>query len=152
VFFFLYYLNPGFGLPLYYYMTDTLKFSQDYIGILGAINSAGWVVGALLYRGLSGAMSSNRLLNFSILIGTAATAVFLLLKGEASAALINFASGAAGMVAFVATLTLAADYRPKRAEGFAFALMMSLLDLSSAASRISARFFTSTPSTTGWRR
>ena len=34
-------------LPLYYYMTDNLKFSQAYIGILGAINSAGWIVAAL---------------------------------------------------------------------------------------------------------
>ena len=134
LFLFLYYLNPGFGLPLYYYMTDTLKFSQDYIGILGAINSAGWIVGAVLYRQLSGAMTSKRLLNLSILIGTVTTAAFLLLKGEVSAVVINFMSGAAGMVAFVATLTLAADYCPKRAEGFAFALLMSLLNLSSAAS------------------
>jgi MFS family permease len=134
LFLFLYYLNPGFGLPLYYYMTDTLKFSQDYIGILGAINSAGWIVGAVLYRPLSGALTSKRLLNFSILIGALTTLAFLLLKGEVSAALVNFASGAAGMVAFVATLTLAADYCPKRAEGFAFALLMSILNLASAAS------------------
>ncbi len=38
------------------------------------------------------------------------------------------------MVAFVATLSLAADYCPKRAEGFAFAALMSLLNLSSALS------------------
>jgi len=134
LFLFLYYLNPGFGLPLYYYMTDTLKFSQDYIGVLGAINSAGWVVGAVLYKKLRGRTTSKGLLNFSILIGTATTAAFLLLAGETSAAIINFASGTAGMVAFVATLALAADYCPKRAEGFAFALLMSLLNLSSAFS------------------
>jgi MFS family permease len=130
----LYYLNPGFGLPLYYYMTDTLKFSQEYIGVLGAINSAGWVVGAVLYKKLRGITTAKGLLNLSILIGTATTAAFLLLTGEKSAAIINFASGTAGMVAFVATLTLAADYCPKRAEGFAFALLMSLLNLSSALS------------------
>ena len=134
LFLFLYYLNPGFGLPLYYYMTDTLKFSQEYIGVLGAINSAGWVVGAVLYKKLRGMTTSKGLVNLSILIGTATTAAFLLLAGKTSAAIINFASGAAGMVAFVATLTLAADYCPKRAEGFAFALLMSLLNLSSAFS------------------
>jgi BT1 family len=52
LFLFLYYLNPGFGTPLYYHMTDHLKFSQDYIGILGAISSAGWIAGALFYRKL----------------------------------------------------------------------------------------------------
>jgi predicted MFS family arabinose efflux permease len=77
-------------------------------------------------------MTSRRLLNLSILIGTVTTAAFLLLSGEVSAAIINFFSGMAGMIAFVATLTLAADHCPKRAEGFAFAALMSLLNLSSA--------------------
>jgi MFS family permease len=132
-FLFLYYLNPGFGLPLYYYMTDTLKFSQAYIGILGAVNSAGWVAAALVYRRFLGGLTSKQLLNSSILAGVVTTAAFLLLSSEASAAVINFFSGAASMIAFVATLSLAADFCPKRAEGFAFAALMSLLNLSSAA-------------------
>ena len=134
LFLFLYYLNPGFGLPLYYYMTDTLKFSQAYIGGLGAINSIGWIVGALLYRRFLDGLTSRRLLNLSILIGTVTTAAFLLLSNPVSAAIVNFFSGMAGMIAFVATLTLAADFCPKRAEGFAFATLMSLLNLSSALS------------------
>jgi MFS family permease len=133
-FLFLYYLNPGFGTPLYYHMTDHLRFSQAYIGILGAINSAGWIAGALLYRKLLKGMSSRRLLNLSIVFGTVTTAAFLLLANETAAVLINFFSGMAGMIAFVATLTLAADYCPKRAEGFAFAALMSVLNLSSALS------------------
>jgi MFS family permease len=134
LFLFLYYLNPGFGLPLYYYMTDSLKFSQAFIGILGAINSIGWILAALLYRKVLGALTSKQLLNASIVFGTVTTAAFLLLSNEVSAAIINFFSGMAGMVAFVATLSLAADYCPKRAEGFAFAALMSLLNLSSAVS------------------
>ncbi|MBV8119055.1 MAG: MFS transporter [Alphaproteobacteria bacterium] len=134
VFLFLYYLNPGFGLPLYYYMTDTLKFSQDFIGILGAVNSTGWIVGAMLYRRLFDRMTSHRLLNISILTGAITTVAFLLLSNHANAVVINFFSGMAGMIAFVATLSLAADFCPKRAEGFAFAALMSVLNLSSAAS------------------
>ena len=38
-FLFLYYFNPGFGTPLYYYMTDELRFSQQFIGMLGAVSS-----------------------------------------------------------------------------------------------------------------
>src|SRR5260370_28399809 len=41
LFLFLYSFAPGFGTPLYYHMTDTLRFSQAYIGVLGAIASAG---------------------------------------------------------------------------------------------------------------
>ena len=39
---------PALSTPLYYVMTDNLKFSQGYIGILGSIASAGWIVGALV--------------------------------------------------------------------------------------------------------
>jgi hypothetical protein len=38
------------------------------------------------------------------------------------------------MIAFVATLTLAADYCPQRAEGFAFAALMSITNFSAALS------------------
>ncbi len=134
LFLFLYYLNPGLGLPLYYYMTDTLKFSQAFIGWLGAINSLGWIVGAVIYRRFFDRTTSRRLLNLSILTGTMTTAAFLLLSNDTNAVVINFFSGMAAMIAFVATLSLAADFCPKRAEGFAFAALMSILNLSSALS------------------
>jgi MFS family permease len=133
-FLFLYYLSPGLGTPLYYHMTDELKFSQEYIGILGSINSAGWIAGALLYRRFLKGITARTLLNLSILFGTLTTAAFLLLWDEATAAIINFFSGVAGMIAFVATLTLAADHCPQRAEGFAFAALMSITNFSGALS------------------
>ena len=115
-------------------MTDQLKFSQEYIGILGSISSAGWIAGALLYRSFFKGITARTLLNLSILFGTLTTAAFLLLWDEAAAAIINFFSGFAGMIAFVATLTLAADHCPQRAEGFAFAALMSITNFSGALS------------------
>jgi MFS family permease len=133
-FLFLYYLSPGLGTPLYYHMTDDLKFSQEYIGVLGSISSGGFIIGALLYRRFLKGITAQTLLNLSILLGTLTTAAFLLLWNEATAAFINFFSGFAGMIAFLATLTLAADYCPPRAEGFAFAALMSITNLSAALS------------------
>ncbi len=124
LFLFLYNFSPGLSTPLYYTMTDSLKFSQGYIGILGSISSAGWVVGALLYRRLFGDLSSKRLLQLSIVLGTVTTAAYLLLVNETTAAILSFCSGFAAMLATVATITLAADYSPQRAEGFSFAVMM----------------------------
>jgi MFS family permease len=129
VFVFLYYFSPGLSTPLYYHMTDDLKFSQGYIGLLGSIASAGWVVGALLYRPLFERLSLKGLLNLSIGLGTLATAAFLLLFNETAAAIINFCAGFSAMLATVATVTLAADYCPPRAEGFAFAVLMSIINL-----------------------
>jgi MFS family permease len=134
LFLFVYYLNPGLGTPLYYHMTDNLKFSQEYIGILGSINSAGWIAGALLYRRFLKGITARALLNLSIALGIVTTAAFLLLWNEALAAGINFFSGIATMIAFVATLSLAADYCPPRAEGFAFAALMSVTNFTAALS------------------
>ena len=132
-FMFLYYFSPGLSTPLYFTMTDSLHFSQGYIGILGSISSAGWVLGALLYRRVLGKLTLKNLLNLSIVLGTLTTAAFVLLSNEASAAIIYFCSGFAAMLATVATLTLAADYCPPRAEGFAFAVLMSIINLASSA-------------------
>ena len=134
LFLFLYYFNPGLNTPLYYHMTDNLKFSQGYIGVLGSIEAAGWIIGALLYRVWFEDMSSKRLLNLSIALGTVTTAAFVFLAGETSAAILSFCSGFAAMVATVATVTLAADYCPPRSEGFTFAVMMSIINLSTSLS------------------
>ena len=88
----------------------------------------------MLYRRLLKGISARTLLNLSILFGTLTTAGFLLLSDQATAAVVNFCSGIAGMIAFVATLTLAADYCPQRAEGFAFAALMSITNFSAALS------------------
>jgi MFS family permease len=136
IFLFLYYFSPGLSTPLYYVMTDDLRFPQSYIGILGSIGSAGWVIGALLYRPLFADLPTKRLLNLSIALGTAATAAYLLLSGETSAAILSFCSGFAAMLATVATVTLAADFCPPRSEGFSFAVMMSLINLATASADI----------------
>ena len=128
-FLFLYAIAPGFGTPLYYTLTDGLKFSQSYIGILGSIASAGWIAGALIHRFLLRSMSTQRQLYLSIVLGTLSAASFLLLNGEVSAAIVNFANGIALMIATISMLTLAADFCPSRAEGFAFAGLMSVMNL-----------------------
>ncbi len=134
LFLFLYSFAPGFGTPLYYHMTDTLHFSQAYIGVLGSIASAGWIAGALLHRWLLQHIKAERLLYLSIVLGTASAASFLLLTDEVSAALVNFANGLAMMIATIASLTLAAQACPRRAEGFAFAGLMSISNLADICS------------------
>ncbi|MGB7035038.1 MAG: MFS transporter [Xanthobacteraceae bacterium] len=142
-FLFLYNFSPGLSTPLYFTMTDTLKFSQSYIGILSSISALGWIVGALLYRPLFGDLSLKQLLNVSIGFGVATTAAYLLLSSETSAVIIYFGAGFAGMLAMVATLTLAADYCPPGAEGFSFAALLSVGNLASTlANNVGALLYT----------
>jgi MFS family permease len=134
VFLFLYYFSPGFGTPLYFHMTDDLKFSQGFIGLLSSVNAAGWIAGGLLYPVTLSRMADRRLLRFSILFGSASTLAYLLMGGPVSAVAVYFLSGVAAMVANIATLSLAAEHCPPRAEGFAFAALMSVINVATPVS------------------
>jgi predicted MFS family arabinose efflux permease len=133
-FLFLYTFSPGFGTPLYYHLTDDLKFSQGFIGALSSVNAAGWIAGGLLYRYTFARMPGPALLRFSIWFGTASTLAYLLLIDPVSAVAVYFIAGVAGMVANLATLTLAADHCPEGAEGFAFAALMSVMNFAAPVS------------------
>jgi predicted MFS family arabinose efflux permease len=128
-FLFCYYFSPGFGTPLYFQLTDTLHFSQAFIGVLSAVTAAGWIAGGLLYRYLLWLLPRRSLLNVSLVFGVISTLAYLGLSDPISAVAIYFFSGMAAMVANVATLSLAAAVCPSRAEGFTFAALMSLINL-----------------------
>jgi predicted MFS family arabinose efflux permease len=133
-FLFLYYFSPGFGTPLYFQMTDRLHFSQGFISILSSIGAAGWILGGVLYRWRLKRLSQPALLRLSILGGVVSTLAYLLLVGPNSAIAISLLAGLTTMIAFVATLSLAADSCPQGAEGFAFAGMMSILNFATPLS------------------
>jgi len=133
-FLFLYYFNPGFGTPLYFALTDTLKFSQGFIGMLSAINAAGWIAGGLLYRFLLWRMSRRGLLYLSLVLGVLSMLAYLGMVDQVTAVVIYFFFGLASTVANVATLSLAATVCPKHAEGFIFAALMSVINLASPLS------------------
>ena len=129
LFLFCYYFSPGFGTPLYFFMTDRLHFSQGFIGALSAVSAVGWVAGGLLFRWYLARLANRSLLRLSIVFGTLSTLAFLMLSGPVSAIAVYFLTGMAGMIANIATLTLAAEHCPPRAEGFAFAALMSVMNL-----------------------
>jgi MFS family permease len=125
-----YYFSPGIATPLYFYMTDKLKFSQQFIGALGSIQAVGWIAGSLIYGAYLQRLSLKTLLNLSILVGVLATLSFIFLSGTVTAVVANICYGAASMLTAVASLGLAANYCPKRSEGFAFAALMSVTNIS----------------------
>jgi MFS family permease len=139
-FLFCYYFSPGFGTPLYFHMSDELGFSQEFIGLLSSISAAGWIAGGVLYRVGLERMPTRMLLRLSILLGVASTLSYLMMHGSVSAMIVYFCSGVSGMVANLATLTLAADNCPADAEGFAFAGLMSIINLATPASDITGSF------------
>ena len=132
-FLFFFYFSPGIDTPVYFYMTDHLKFSQAYIGVLNAIGAVGWIAAALFYRFFLEDLSSKTLLNLSILAAVLATFAYIFMVGAVSAALVHLCYGAASMMTVVAMFGLAADHCPKRVEAFVFAAMIAVTNIAAAA-------------------
>lgn len=140
--------SPSVGTPWYYHLTDTMKFSQAFIGTLGACEAVGGVIGAIAYWRYFSRQSLRRQLSFGIWSGTIGTLllVLLLMPTAASPAIavgLSLVLGVAGMIAQLATLTLAAQACPARSEGFTFAALMSVMNgVTQISAIIGARLYT----------
>jgi predicted MFS family arabinose efflux permease len=123
---FLVYITPGFGTPLYYYQTDVLKLSQEFIGTLILLAGAFGILGAFIYSIMCRKLSLRTLLYISIVINVVGTLTYLFYRSPTAAAFIESQGGLIGTVAELALMDLAARATPKGSEGLGFALMMSV--------------------------
>lgn len=132
-FLFFYYFSPGIDTPLYFFMTDRLKFSQAYIGVLNSMQAIGAIAAGITYALYLRDLTTRTMLYFSIVAGVLGTLTFALMIDPVTAAIAQFCYGAASMWTLVASLGLAADCCPERAEGFGFAAMVAITNISGAA-------------------
>ena len=125
-FIFLFNFSPSFGPAFLYYQTDTLKFSQKFIGVLSALQAAGYVVGAFLYAPLSRRVSLSRIITAAVAVAVLTTLGYLFYRGSTSAIIIDFSFGIIAMMTQLALLDLSAKVCPRLVEGTFFALLMSI--------------------------
>ena len=133
-FIFLWNFSPSFGVPLNFYLVDTLKLSKISLGTLGSLGSAAAIAGAFLFGRYFRRLPIRPLLNVSVAIGVASTLAYLGLAGWWSGVVLTLVTGASTMIAVLATLDLAARSCPDRAEGTFFAALMSINNLAGIAS------------------
>ena len=135
-FIFFWTFSPSIGIPLFYFQTDTLKFSQQFIGMLGSLAAGAGIVGAALYAPLSRRVPLQRIIVWSIGGAVVGTLAYLLYRDKASAMIIDVLFGCIGMTTQLAFLDLAAKACPKHAEGTFFALLMSVYNLGTQGSQV----------------
>jgi predicted MFS family arabinose efflux permease len=135
-FIFFWTFSPSIGIPLFYFQTDTLKFSQQFIGMLGSLAAGAGIVGAALYAPLSRRVPLQRIIVWSIGVAVVGTLAYLLYRGKPSAVIIDVLFGCIGMTTQLAFLDLAAKACPKHAEGTFFALLMSVYNLGTQGSQV----------------
>jgi predicted MFS family arabinose efflux permease len=128
--------SPSIGTPLFFYQTDTLKFSQQFIGTLTSLSSVAAIVGALASTGIARSFSLKTILHISVGIGVMSTLAYLAYKDATSAIIIEVTVGCIGMIAMLSFLDLAAQACPKQAEGTFFALLMSVFNAGGQGSEI----------------
>ena len=133
-FIFFWAFSPSFGPAFFYYQTDTLHFSQTWIGALGSIGAAASIAGAWAYAKLARRFPLKRLIVWSIGAGTVGSVAYLAYRDAVSATVITVLFGAVGMTTQLAFLDLAAKACPARAEATFFALLMSIYNLGTRSS------------------
>jgi hypothetical protein len=123
---FLVYIAPGFQTPLYYHQTDTLRFSQVFIGDLGLVSGALGLLGAVLYGLVCVRLTLRPLLAIGIVWSVAGTLAYLFYRSAASALAIEAGNGLFATLAELPLMDLAARATPRGSEGLGFAVMMSV--------------------------
>ncbi len=123
--------SPGFGAPLYFHMVDKLHFEQQFIGQLSAFTAVGGVVGAWIFGHILSKKSVAMQANVAISAAVCAVLAYLLLAQPSSyaqtiAAPLNVSVGMLNQIGSLMIFSVAARACPPRAEGFTFAVMMSI--------------------------
>src|SRR3989449_8497999 len=139
-FIFFWTFSPSIGIPLFYYQTDTLKFSQQFIGLLGSLSAGSAIVGAAFYAPLSRRYPLRRLIEWSIGVGVVGTLAYLLYNDWKSAMIIDITFGGLSMIVQLAFLDLAAKACPPHAEGTFFALLMSVYNFGVQGSQVAGGY------------
>jgi predicted MFS family arabinose efflux permease len=133
-FIFFFSFSPSFGPAFFYYETDTLGFSQQFIGTLTLLGAAASILGALVYAPLSRRFSLKRIIIWSIGASVVGTLAYLAYRDKPSAVVITLVFGAVGMTTQLAFMDLAAKACPRHVEATFFALLMSVYNVAMRSS------------------
>lgn len=124
---------PSMGVSLYFFETDKLHFSQQFIGSLGAISSIGFLLGSLIFRLTMIGIRGSGNIYLMVFAACLVNASYLLLRNEAWAVIIELLRGISGAIFTLNIYSLAARVTPAR---FASAMMAFFLCLYNLAGEV----------------
>jgi Na+/melibiose symporter-like transporter len=135
VFLFLWNFNPFSSTVLYYYSTEALRFSEQFVGSLTSWHAVGLMMGSILYGVICRKLPSCWLIHGSIVAGIAATIAYWGYRDATSGVVISLLVGIVYAIGSLIQLDLAARVCRLETAGTTFALLMSLSNLSTAISQ-----------------
>ncbi len=117
---FLWNFAPGWGTPLFFYLTDTVKLSSAAYGNVRAALSAGGLVFTLLYGPLCCRFRFRSLMIWGTVLGTLGGAIFLWIHTPLQAYTVAFLAGGSCGIAITSYYDLLVRCCPRELEGAAF--------------------------------
>jgi predicted MFS family arabinose efflux permease len=123
---FLVMVEPGFNTPLFYYQTNTLKFTPTDVGWLKSIGGLSGVLGAYLYSRICRGRGLRPLVVAGILTHVVAAMLYLLYRDWWSAVLITVLYSGAQALALLPFYDLAMRATPRGSEALGYSIMMSI--------------------------
>jgi predicted MFS family arabinose efflux permease len=91
--FFLLSFSPGFQTPLFYYKTNTLHFSAQFIGMLALVSAAGSIVASASYAWACSKVSLRTLMALGVILDAAAQGLYVFYASPTSAVVIEATAG-----------------------------------------------------------
>lgn len=122
--------SPYKGTSWFYYQTGELGFSAMFIGTLTSISGIAGVAGAALFGNFYHKAGTADWVKYSVLAGIPLSLLFLTYRGTVSAIVITALSSLLGVAMRLSLMDLAAKSCPKHGEATAFALYMSVFNIS----------------------
>jgi hypothetical protein len=117
---------PGFMTPLMFYQTDTLHFSEKFIGLLTFIDAIAGAAGAFFYVYFCRRLSLRQLLYGSVFLTAALSLLYLGYNDKNSAMLIEAVYCFVLSLAQLPLFDLAARATPKGSEAVGYSVIMSV--------------------------
>ena len=117
---------PGFLTPLMFYQTDTLHFSEKFIGLLTFIDALAGAAGAFFYVYFCRRLSLRQLLYGSVFFTAALSLLYLGYNDRNSAILIEAVYCFVLSLAQLPLFDLAARATPKGSEAVGYSIIMSV--------------------------
>ena len=134
-FLFLWSFNPFSATVLYYYSTEALHFSEQFVGTLTSWHAVGLLAGSIFYGIICRMLPLRLLIHGSIVTGILATIAYWGYRDPTSGVVISLGVGVVYAIGSIIQLDLAARVCRPETAGTTFALLMSLTNLGAALSQ-----------------
>ncbi len=123
-------ISAAFGIPFFFYMKESLGFSETFLGTLSSIGWAGAMIGSFLYGRLLRKVSPRVILRWAILINSINIFSTLLIHDQHTAFWLVFVGGIMGCLVMLPIMSSAASLTHNSGvEGTLFAVLMSIFNM-----------------------